>query len=312
MPDRRTAGRVAGGVSEHHHALSTLIVMSDDVPTFQPLDQRLAGVPLSDTLRAGVPEDLERPLRDWLANAAYDELAQRVLLRLHWPSNGRYKYSDILANLTPREDLLIAVDAVLQLHPFWQNLGSSAPSSISVAAGKLEQILTDSGSELRLNRNEHRLERRVDETVANAANNAAHAGANDSRSHLSAAWAAAYGLTPEPDTSYRESVRAVEAVACPLVLPAASAASKATLGTVIGELRNNSAHLWEFVLPTSSGVPQDVSRLVEMLEMLWQGQVSRHGGGANSRKQSQSEAEAAVHLAATLVQWFSSGAVRRK
>lgn len=294
--------------------LSTLMTMPDDLPPFQPLDHRLAGVPLSETLRAGVPGDLERPLREWLTDTVSDELAQRTLIRLRWPNNANYNYHTILARLTSTEDLLIAIDAILQLYPDWPtgNYATREGNVFLVAVVKLDQLLTDGGSELRVNSRDHRLERRVDETVASAVNYAANGSADEVRLHLSAAWAAAYGLTPDPDTSYRESVRAVESVACPLVLPAASAASKATLGTVIGELRNNSAHLWEFILPTSTGDPQDVKQLVEMLQMLWQGQVSRHGGGANSRKQSQAEAEAAVHLAATLVQWFSSGAIRRK
>jgi hypothetical protein len=45
--------------------------------------------------------------------------------------------------------------------------------------------------------------------------------------------------------------------------------------------------------------------------MLWKGQ-SRHAGSANSRQQSQAEAEAAVHMAAALVQWLSTGTLRRK
>jgi hypothetical protein len=49
-----------------------------------------------------------------------------------------------------------------------------------------------------------------------------------------------------------------------------------------------------------------------MLNRLWTGQVSRHGGGKNSRDQTPEEARAAVHLAATLVQLLSSGALTRR
>ncbi|WP_161557854.1 hypothetical protein [Micromonospora sicca] len=48
-----------------------------------------------------------------------------------------------------------------------------------------------------------------------------------------------------------------------------------------------------------------------MLALLWKGQ-SRHAGSPNSRRQSQAEGEAAVHLAATLVQWLAVGVLRRK
>lgn len=53
-----------------------------------------------------------------------------------------------------------------------------------------------------------------------------------------------------------------------------------------------------------------VDPLVVMLDRLWTGQVSRHGGGRNSRDQTQ--AEAAVHLAATLVQLLTSGALTHR
>jgi hypothetical protein len=43
--------------------------------------------------------------------------------------------------------------------------------------------------------------------------------------------------------------------------------------------------------------PAGPDRLIEMLKLLWQGQ-SRRGGSPNSRRQTQAEAEAAVHLAA--------------
>lgn len=56
-----------------------------------------------------------------------------------------------------------------------------------------------------------------------------------------------------------------------------------------------------------------VEPLVAMLERLWTGQVSWHGGGKNSRDQTQAEAEAAVHhLAATLVQLLASEALTRR
>jgi hypothetical protein len=52
--------------------------------------------------------------------------------------------------------------------------------------------------------------------------------------------------------------------------------------------------------------------MVEMLTALWEGQRSRHAGTASARRQTQAEAEAAVHLAAVLVQWLTSGLLRRQ
>lgn len=47
------------------------------------------------------------------------------------------------------------------------------------------------------------------------------------------------------------------------------------------------------------------------MRALWQGQTSRHGGQTPTSPETLEAARAAVHLAATIVQWFTSGAVTR-
>lgn len=51
-----------------------------------------------------------------------------------------------------------------------------------------------------------------------------------------------------------------------------------------------------------------------MMRLQWKGQYDRHGSDDEETPLhvGQDEAEAAVHLAITLVQWFRSGAVARK
>lgn len=130
----------------------------------------------------------------------------------------------------------------------------------------------------------------------------------DAADHLSAAWDSAYGRTPDPDKAYSEAIRAVEAVACPLVLPSTATA---TLGQVRNHLRDAAAK-WAVVLPAKDGSPGPADPVVAMMTALWEGQRSRRAGTPSSRRQSQDEAEAAVHLAATLVQWLSSGVLYRR
>lgn len=284
---------------------------------FQRLDERMAGVPLRETLLPGVPPYLEDPLRAWLAEVLddNDHLAMRVAVRLGWDAGG-YTYPLFLYEQTAAEDLLLVVDAVLQLHPAWDAGGSlEADRRFGALFGfvlQLSELLHDGASEFTVDLDAGRLVRRVDETATAAAARAGDIAPKDAAGHLQAAWAAAYGIQPDPDTAYREAVKAVEALAVPLVLPASAAAGKATLGTVIGELKNNSGHKWQFVIPGQDGEPQDAERIVVMLELLWQGQVSRHAGGHHNRPQTQAEAEAAVHLAAVLVQWLSSNAFQRR
>jgi hypothetical protein len=126
--------------------------------------------------------------------------------------------------------------------------------------------------------------------------------------HLRTAWVAAYGLHPDPDKTYDHAILALEELMCPLVCPRNN---RATLGIVISDLRNQATR-WELSIEDSStGRPAGVDGVIQMLDLLWKGQ-SRHGGSPNSRQQTQAEAEAAVHMAAALTQWVTTGVLHRK
>jgi hypothetical protein len=151
------------------------------------------------------------------------------------------------------------------------------------------------------------LERRVDPTVAAAAQATIADASQEASQHLAAAWSRAYGRDPDPDKAYDEAVLAVEALACPLVCPTNP---RRTLGRVITDLNSQSGK-WELDFGDKDGKPADPAPLIAMLNLLWQGQ-SRHAGSPNSRSQTKAEGEAAVHLAATAVQWLHNGVLRKK
>jgi len=151
------------------------------------------------------------------------------------------------------------------------------------------------------------LVRRVaDETAAVVAALSAQGRAGD---HLGLAWRAAFRRHPDPSTSYRESIRAVEVAAIPVVSPNNT---KATLGTVIADIRNDPTK-WVVDLHGSSATEQ-VEAVRGMLELLWKGQSDRHGTPDPNAplSVSQEQAEAAIHLAIALVRWFGGGVVRVK
>jgi len=95
-----------------------------EVRVFQPLPDRLAGLPDDETLHDGVPDWLDEPLRAWLQTVFKDEgavgserLASRVLMRLRLTKhNPRQTYAVCLL-VSPQTELLTVVDAMLQLHP---------------------------------------------------------------------------------------------------------------------------------------------------------------------------------------------------
>ena len=120
--------------------------------------------------------------------------------------------------------------------------------------------------------------------------------------HLKEAWSDIYRHKPNPSAGYRNAVRAIEAV-CPLtVIPNDP---KPTLGKAIAAMRLKPSK-WK----TEIG---DVDTVIRMLEAVWGSQTDRHGSGEKNRPPNvtQREAEAALHLAVTLVQLFRTKAIRR-
>jgi hypothetical protein len=281
------------------------------------LSRRQAGIGAEDVPYEGVPGHLEPVLQNWVSDRLHevDGLDEELQLRLR---------ADWDLASSDGEDLLDVVDGILHWHPdlTWEDGDEPADGEPNPEvdakfdaelqawrrlATRLEYLLEVAGSAWRVNKRADGLERRIDETIIAAASAAADAATPDARTHLANAWRAAYGRKPDPDKAYDEAVLAVEAVACPLVSPRND---RATLGTVIRDLRNQTVQ-WELAFGDTSGQPAGISRLIEMLALLWEGQ-SRHAGSPNSRYQTQVEAEGAVHLAATLVQWLTGGVLRRR
>lgn len=125
--------------------------------------------------------------------------------------------------------------------------------------------------------------------------------------HLADAWNQAYGRSNDPVKSYSESIKAVEASLAPVV---SSKNLKATLGTMIGEVRSNPS-LYQFAI-AEGATSHAVQTVLGLMQVLWEGQTSRHGGVKPTRHETVEEAQAAVHIAATLVQWATSGAFSRR
>jgi hypothetical protein len=123
--------------------------------------------------------------------------------------------------------------------------------------------------------------------------------------HLRVAWGELMGRDPDPSNAYREAVRAVEAAAKPVLSPDNP---RATLGTMIGALRDM-PEKWRVGL--EHGEPTQV---LGMCQLLWKGQIDRHGSDdADARLNvSQEEADSAFYLGVALVRLFTSGAVARR
>lgn len=310
------------------------------VPLAQSLRAREAGLPLDTTLYEGVPPHLDGPLRAWARTFIAGELEQRVALQMGITMDQSYLRAVAAAHGHPGHlvdligwsgsRLLEAIDRALQLDQrlHWEvdvvgraedrnqaTLADWIPlhrwprsSHRATAVAGLAQLLRDASSAYSVSWDVPlHLARRVDPTVQAAADETTATADPDTAELLSRAWTQVYGRDPDPTSGYHTAVRAVETVARPLVLPNNQ---RATLGQVIAHLRDASEK-WELGLVDKNG-DGSIEPLVAMLGRLWQAQVSRHGGGAGSRGQTQAEAEAAVHLAVLCVHWLSTGVLRRR
>lgn len=186
------------------------------------------------------------------------------------------------------------VDAVLMMSSSWSG-ASKVREDLNLmlfASGSAWQVVEVEGAT-------SSLERRVEAPVEQAARAEMERGGNAGR-HLQTAWHAVYGRTSNASTAYREAVRAVEASAKPILTPTDPVA---TLGKMIRAIRDKPTK-WITTVGTVEG-------LADMMGALWTSQLDRHGTDDESVPLSVSptQAEAALHLAATLVHWFRSGHV---
>lgn len=217
--------------------------------------------------------------------------------------DGADKWSDLRARLVLDDDLFIhLVDFTLyRMRPGeWGD-----PEAVD----DLRRLLGEAGSAWTTSRRGEGwcLERRLDETTAQRAQSVMIP-SDRASAYLREAWHHMYGTTPQPSMAYRESVRAVEAAARPIIAPQDD---RATLGSMIRAVVTTPQNYETSLQP--SGGPTGVEALGSALKLLWKSQLDRHGTDADTSPVSlgDGEAEMALHLAATLVHWFRAGLVRR-
>lgn len=277
-----------------------------------------------------VPPALRPALRGWLGRFWGPHLEERVALRLglELTPRGRLPRSvsppTRLAHHPGLDDdwlLLDAVDLTLQwdealneqlglqqLTPPTDD-GEPWPQFTRLRElSELDTLFDDSGSTYQVwappgaaaptltTRVDPTLQASLDHTVASADRPAAGL--------LARAWSKAYGRETDPDGAYLDALRAVETLACPLVLPASS---RATLSSVTHHLRSAPQN-WELLM-TKLG-DGSVDPLVEVFDRLWHGNLASRHGSLGYREVTLVEARAGVQLAAVCVQWLTDGVLR--
>jgi hypothetical protein len=271
----------------------------------------MAGLAGERALVEGTPPYLLGPLKTWL----YEVILGARFVETRTALQLKLRRTDIVEDrpatmkiILEGDELLEAIDATLDLHA-WIRHDSSRKDMREWWADrlmKLKQTLTEGGSVWQLNDNLDGLTNRVNETVAQAVRTTMSDAKGDASTHLRKAWDAAYGFHPDPTVAYSEAVKAVEAITIPAVL---SKDKDATLGKVLGEMRGTRAK-WTLTIDDKAGQPASGDAVIELIALLWHGQRDRHSG-PGMKLATPEVAQMAVHTAATLVQWFTSGNVHR-
>jgi hypothetical protein len=194
-------------------------------------------------------------------------------------------YEDLKkACLSDEQKFLNAIDALLAM----------AGQQKSVNVDTLRQYLGMANSSWTASPDDSCLTRRIDPAAEVAATEAMRP-TDAASEELAEAWRTAYSREPDASDAWGHSIKAVEHIYKPIVSPKNV---KATLGTIIRDIEN-SKHLFQFVLKKPDGTELD--QFLSTLKVLWPN-PDRHGSGQTTPV-SLAEAQAVVHLAATLVQW---------
>lgn len=258
----------------------------------------------------GVPGHLRRPIGDWFLDwlgRHEDDLPLVLCLKLQLTPNYGQDYAGHLYGIvggSNADGALDVIDAALRLAPFPDEGLVHELEFLLEQGGSAYAVLLPGGD------SQPRLVDRVSSAVVDARDeamdSASQAGRLNAARRLRSAWLSAYGRSPNPSAAVAEAIRAVEAAAIPVVCPDQAEAS---LGHVIGQLRQPARY--RSVIVDQAG-DDDVTPVVGMLSMLWRAHRDRHEGVEPAEVVSQEAAQACVHLATTLVQWFVAGVVRRR
>jgi hypothetical protein len=249
----------------------------------------------------GIPAHLEQPLWSWFQGgfeAFFGDPDERVKmlaidLRIAVPA-GTLAQKIVLFRAACKQDhefLLDLVEAMLERYK-WD----------TGRALDLRDLLTEANSAYAVNETWDGLEQRVVPGVKELIREVADSAHDSPGDHLTSAWSEAYGRNADPVKAYSEAIKAVEAS---LALRISPQNGKQTLGSMIRDVSAKPTK-WKFAIP--DGSTSHVEIVVQMMRMLWEGQTSRHGGLDSTRDETLEEARAALHIAASLVQFGTSGA----
>jgi hypothetical protein len=271
------------------------------LPQWRPLSARGQADSRFDTLHEGLPTWIHASAVGWIQPTFQGEFGDRLAtlqnvlrleLQLNWQSQ-HHAYTDLLNRI--QQDGELALDVLDYLVYLVDESHAKELGGILTLGGSAWEVTPDGSGR-------HQLTRRAVGPVVESIE-AMRTPSQRAHQHLVAAWSALMGRNPNPSTAYGEAIRAVEAAAKPVVT---RDDPSATLGKIIAAIRDKPSK-WTVVLAKSS--PEQVA---DMADLIWQGQLDRHGSDDPDAplSVSQEEADAAFHIALALVRLFVSCGIK--
>ncbi len=256
----------------------------------------------------GVPTRMREPIIAWmkhllagehdrLQNARTRHLEMLTDVRMGVQEDVYAKWSDyteLVLRKMEADSLLRVVDAALSSE--WYGTRAKELDEILQLSRSKWTVGTRMGKSGLVAREPEGVQDMVEQTIADA---------GTAGQILARAWGKVHAFTPDDSGAYADAVRAVETTAKPLIEPNNN---EATLGSMAAVMRNHGD--WRLPLREHQHAPT-AEMLVNMMRSLYRGHIDRHGRD-DYRDVTHEEARAGVALAATLVSWFSSGAVQRR
>lgn len=271
---------------------------------WRPLSIRQRGdTETYEALVEGVPDWMTPSLWDWvqevILGAGIRDTLHVLEQRLRTPLGGGESttpraFRILYSRVTGNGELFLDVVDTLLLFPAAQ-IRLKSLADILLRSGSAWTIAPDHKGLVR------RVPRPIQETADQTIGQSGRAG-----DHLRRAWSDIYGRNPDPNDGYTEAIKAVEVAAGPVVTPNDSLA---TLGKMVKAMIDKPSK-WQVVFARGDSEDQ-VRAIARMMKMIWEGQHTRHGSSdaAAPLDVTQSEAEAALHIATLLVHLFTTGAV---
>ncbi len=257
-----------------------------------------------------IPDHLRDPIHRWIQGSlsASRELTRHVGLTLRLPlpdvwSNHGSAVNQMMAEVYGDDEFALNLLELILV----TNYPSADPTELAT-------ILDAGHSAYRLSDDLHGVETRVLPEVKEQVQTVVAAAEAAPGEHLTAAWNAAYGRTSDPEKAYGRSIQAVEAAMKPVVSPKDDGT---TLTKMILVMRDAPTK-WQFALederatvPPKAKAADGVQVVVDLMRLLAYGQKQRHGQTDKVELNSEEQARTAVLVAAMLVQFCTSGTLRR-